>query len=78
MRPRAKPQRLRVRHREHWQHDTFIAGWADRELRADAYITFALDPDSIIEHAKMRALSPDTDFSYDFHRLLLVPNAHSP
>src|SRR5690606_34732561 len=29
---------------EHWQHDTFIARWADRELRADAYITFALGP----------------------------------
>ena len=29
----------------HWQHDTFVARWRDRELRADAYVTFALNPD---------------------------------
>ena len=29
---------------EHWQHDTFIVRWRDRELRADAYVTFALNP----------------------------------
>ena len=58
---------------EHWQYDTFIARWADRELRADAFITFALNPEGTVEHAKMRAVSPDTDFSYDFHHLLLVP-----
>ena len=29
---------------EHWQHDTFVARWRDRELRADAYDTFALNP----------------------------------
>ena len=30
---------------EHWQYDTFVARWRDRELRADAYVTFALNPD---------------------------------
>ena len=29
---------------EHWQYDTFIVRWRDRELRADAYVTFALRP----------------------------------
>ena len=58
---------------EHWQHDTFIARWTDRELRADAYLTFALDPDGSIDQAKMRAVSPDTDFSFDFQDLLLKP-----
>ncbi len=29
---------------DHWQYDTFIARWRDRELRADAYVTFALSP----------------------------------
>jgi CubicO group peptidase (beta-lactamase class C family) len=57
----------------HWQYDTFIARWTDRELRADAFITFALNPDGSIDQAKMRAVSPDTDFSYDFHDLLLKP-----
>ena len=58
---------------EHWQHDTFIARWHDRELRADAYVTFALNPDGTIDQARMRAVSPATDFSFDFHDLLLKP-----
>ncbi len=58
---------------EHWQHDTFVARWADRELRADAFVTFALKPDGSIERARMEAVSPATDFSFDFHDLLLVP-----
>jgi CubicO group peptidase (beta-lactamase class C family) len=56
---------------EPFQHDTFIARWADRELRADAYVTFALNPDGSIDQAKMRAVSPATDFSFDFQDLLL-------
>jgi CubicO group peptidase (beta-lactamase class C family) len=58
---------------EHWQHDTFIARWRDRELRADAYVTFALDPDGTIDQVRLRAVSPATDFSFDFHDLLLKP-----
>jgi CubicO group peptidase (beta-lactamase class C family) len=58
---------------EHWQHDTFVARWRDRELRADAFVTFALNPDGSIERAKMQAVSPATDFSFDFQDLLLRP-----
>jgi CubicO group peptidase (beta-lactamase class C family) len=58
---------------EHWQYDTFVARWRDRELRADALVTFALDADGAVEQAKMRAVSPATDFSYDFQDLLLKP-----
>ena len=58
---------------EHWQHDTFIARWRDRELRADAFVTFALNPDGSIDQAKMAAVSPATDFSFDFQDLLLAP-----
>lgn len=58
---------------EHWQHDTFVARWKDRELRADAFVTFALRPDGGIESVRMRAVSPDTDFSYDFQDLLFRP-----
>jgi CubicO group peptidase (beta-lactamase class C family) len=60
---------------EHWQHDTFVARWRDRELRADAYVTFALNPDGTIDQARMRAVSPSTDFSFDFQDLLLKPVA---
>ena len=58
---------------EHWQHDTFVARWRDRELRADAYVTFALNPDGSIDQVRMRAVSPATDFSFDFQDLLLKP-----
>src|SRR6266542_2114574 len=58
---------------EHWQHDTFIALWKERELRADAYVTFALDPDGSVDQVKMKAVSPATDFSFDFQDLLLKP-----
>ena len=60
---------------EHWQYDTFIARWHDRTLLADAYVTFSLKPDGAIDEVKMRAVSPLTDFSYDFHDLLLKPVA---
>ena len=56
-----------------FQHDTFIVRWRDRELRADAYVSFALNPDGTIDQAKMRAVSPETDFSFDFQDLLLKP-----
>ncbi len=58
---------------EHWQQDTFVVRWRDRETRADAFVTFALDPDGSVEQAKMRAVSPETDFSFDFQDLLLKP-----
>jgi CubicO group peptidase (beta-lactamase class C family) len=58
---------------EHWQYDTFVVRWRDRELRADAFVTFALNADGSIEKAKMQAVSPETDFSYDFQDLDLRP-----
>ena len=58
---------------EHWQHDTFLVRWRDRELRADAYITFDLSPDGRIQAARMVPASPAVDFSYDFQDLELTP-----
>lgn len=58
---------------EHWQHDTFVVRWRDRELRADAFVTFALEPDGTVDRARMQAVSPATDFSFDFQDLVLVP-----
>jgi len=62
----------------HWQHDTFLVRWRDRELRADAYATFALTPDGAIDQLKMAPASDDVDFSYDFQDLLLRPIAKEP
>lgn len=62
---------------EHWQYDTFIVRWRafrDRSspvLRADAFVTFDLNPDGSIEAARMQPVSPATDFSFDFQDLHL-------
>jgi CubicO group peptidase (beta-lactamase class C family) len=58
---------------EHWQYDTFVARWRDRELRADAFVSFALDANGRVEQIKMQSVSPATDFSFDFQDLLLKP-----
>lgn len=62
----------------HWQYDTFVARWDDPELRADAFATFSLNPDGSIDQVKMKAVSPATDFSFDFQDLLLRPAAQAP
>jgi CubicO group peptidase (beta-lactamase class C family) len=57
---------------EHWQYDTFRVHWRVRSL-PDAFVTFALRPDGTVDIARMAAVSPSTDFSYDWQDLLLVP-----
>jgi CubicO group peptidase (beta-lactamase class C family) len=54
---------------EPWQFDTFYVRWRDRELRADALITFELGVDGKVERARMKPASPSVDFSYDFQDL---------
>ena len=60
---------------EHWQYDTFVARWKNRTLDADAYVTFTLKPDGSIDEVRMKAVSPLTDFSFDFQDLLFRPVA---
>ena len=57
---------------QHWQYDTFKAHWRSRTIE-DAFVTFALNPDGTIESAKMAAVSPLADFSFDYQDLLLKP-----
>jgi CubicO group peptidase (beta-lactamase class C family) len=57
---------------QHWQHDTFKAHWRDRTVE-DAFVTFALNPDGTIDSARMAAVSPLADFSFDYQDLLLKP-----
>ncbi|MGV8941340.1 MAG: serine hydrolase [Lysobacter sp.] len=57
----------------HWQHDTFVVRWDQRWLNADAFLSFALNPDGKIREARMESISPLTDFSFDFQHLRLVP-----
>lgn len=57
---------------EHWQHDTFKVHWRMRTIE-DAFVTFALNPDGTIESAKMAAVNPLADFSFDYQDLVLRP-----
>jgi CubicO group peptidase (beta-lactamase class C family) len=57
---------------QHWQHDTFKAHWRDRTIE-DAFVTFALNSDGSIDNARMAAVSPLADFSFDYQDLLLKP-----
>ena len=54
---------------QHWQHDTFIVRWRQRWLNADAFVNFSLDEDGKVIGATMKAISPLTDFSFDFQDL---------
>lgn len=58
---------------EHFQHDTFIVRWKERNFNADAYVTFSLNPDGSIDRMKMAPISSETDFSYDFADLSFTP-----
>ncbi|MFT4923945.1 MAG: CubicO group peptidase (beta-lactamase class C family) [Phenylobacterium sp.] len=58
---------------EHYQHNSFIVRWYDRSVNADAFITFQLTAQGQVLEATMEAVSPLTDFSFDFQDLLLKP-----
>jgi CubicO group peptidase (beta-lactamase class C family) len=57
---------------QHWQYDTFKAHWRDHTIE-DAFVTFSLKADGSIESARMAAVSPLADFSFDYQDLLLKP-----
>jgi CubicO group peptidase (beta-lactamase class C family) len=49
----------------YYKDNTFAVKWNIRSFHADSFIFFDADAD----HFKMKAISPLTDFSYDFHDL---------
>jgi hypothetical protein len=57
---------------QHWQYDTFKAHWRVRTIE-DAFVTFSLNTDGSIDSARMAAVSPLADFSFDYQDLLLKP-----
>lgn len=48
---------------------TMVVRWKDRSMDADAYVNFGLDEAGQGKTIHMKAISPLTDFSYDFHDL---------
>ena len=52
-----------------YKANTFIVKWTDRSLDADAFIIFSMDRNGKADGFKMEAISPLTDFSFDFQDL---------
>ena len=53
----------------YFRGNTFVVRWTDRSMDADAYVTFSMDETGNANGIKMKAISPLTDFSYDFQDL---------
>jgi CubicO group peptidase (beta-lactamase class C family) len=52
-----------------YKGNTYIVKWNERSLEADAFVTFSLDHNAQPTGYKMEAISPLTDFSFDFQDL---------
>jgi len=52
-----------------YKDQNFVVKWNVRSFNADSHIFFDLDQNGNANHFKMKAISPLTDFSYDFHDL---------
>ncbi len=52
-----------------YKGNTFVVRWYDRSFDADAFVLFGLNYEGKPNTIKMKAVSPMTDFSYDFHDL---------
>jgi len=53
----------------YYKGNTFIVKWYDRSMDADAFVNFSLDFEGKPTAIKMEAISPLTDFSFDFQDL---------
>jgi CubicO group peptidase (beta-lactamase class C family) len=53
----------------YYKGNTFIVKWYDRSLDADAFVNFVLDNEAKASGFTMEAISPLTDFSFDFQDL---------
>jgi CubicO group peptidase (beta-lactamase class C family) len=52
-----------------YKGNSFVVKWRDRSMDADAYVIFSLNEQGRAEGIKMKAISPLTDFSFDFQDL---------
>lgn len=53
----------------YFKESTFVVKWEDRSLDADAFVNFGFDFEGTPATVTMKAISPLTDFSFDFHDL---------
>ena len=53
----------------YYKDNTITVKWNIRSFHADAFVFLDIDSNGNINHLTMKAISPITDFSYDFHDL---------
>ncbi len=53
----------------YYKGNTFVVKWINRSMDADAFVIFDLDHTGKVCGMKMKAISPQTDFSFDFQDL---------
>jgi hypothetical protein len=53
----------------YYQANTFAIRWEYREMNCDAFASFTLDENGHATAIKMKGISPNIDFSFDFHDL---------
>ncbi len=52
-----------------YKANTFAIKWEYQDMPCDAFASFSLDEEGKAQRIKMKAISPNTDFSFDFHDL---------
>jgi hypothetical protein len=53
----------------YYKANAFAIKWKKREMDADAFAIFSLDEEGLAQGIRMKGISPDIDFSYDFQDL---------
>ena len=53
----------------YYKANTFAIRWDYQDMPCDAFATFSLDEEGRANEIKMRGISPNIDFSFDFHDL---------
>lgn len=54
-----------------YKANTFVIKWEYQDMNADAFAMFNLDEEGKAQSLKMKGISPNIDFSFDFHDLNL-------
>ncbi len=53
----------------YYNANTFAIKWEYNDMNADAFAIFSLDEKGIAQSIKMKGISPNIDFSFDFQDL---------
>lgn len=52
-----------------YKANSFAIKWEYQDMNADAFAIFSLDEEGKAQSIKMKGISPDIDFSFDFQDL---------